>query len=177
LQQLACLCQRLTQLLAPRYGFTCEERADLGAEFFLFLVGEGAIRLQRCPKDAAVERWLAWRLRGFLSHAARTRGRRARCESCFSQAAEDIQSAEAVVCERLCALLRRTILDEAMAALTEQDQEIIRLAVVDELPHVQVARVLGITPSTSRKRLQRALTRLRQRLEQEPCHMEELTGL
>lgn len=56
----------------------------------------------------------------------------------------------------------------ALSRLSEKEQEILRLSVWEELPHSDVALVLGISPEAVRRRLSRArksLTREYDRLE------------
>ena len=48
-----------------------------------------------------------------------------------------------------------------LAGVSEDDQEIIRLAILNEMTGVMIAEKLNITPEAARKRLQRALKRLR----------------
>jgi RNA polymerase sigma factor (sigma-70 family) len=56
------------------------------------------------------------------------------------------------------------VLRAAMAALSEADQEVLRLVAWDGLTPAQVAVVLGCTAVTARSRLHRARTRLAARL-------------
>ena len=53
-------------------------------------------------------------------------------------------------------------------ALAEADQLIIRLYFVEKLRHAQIAEQLGVSETASRKRLERALARLRSRAVEDP---------
>ncbi|MFQ6148682.1 RNA polymerase sigma factor [Streptomyces seoulensis] len=53
---------------------------------------------------------------------------------------------------------------EAFSALSEQDREVLRLVLWEELPARQAAKVLGCTTAAFHVRLHRARTRLRQHL-------------
>lgn len=55
-------------------------------------------------------------------------------------------------------------LARAFDALSEADQEVLRLAVWEELPARQAAAILGCTAATFHVRLHRARTRLRNHL-------------
>lgn len=67
----------------------------------------------------------------------------------------------------------------AMAALvlteSEADQLLIQLRFHELLDHKEIAKVLGVTPEASRKRLQRLLERLRQRALDDP-DLQHLKG-
>jgi RNA polymerase sigma-70 factor, ECF subfamily len=78
-------------------------------------------------------------------------------------------------CERLGVLLEREApvdpddrwldgFDEALAELSPDVQEAIRLRIVDDLPYTEVARSAGTTPGAARVRVHRGLGVLRQRL-------------
>ena len=53
----------------------------------------------------------------------------------------------------------------ALAGLSAADQEVLRLAAWEDLPPVDIARVLGCSPNTAAARLSRAKKRLRARLD------------
>ena len=66
----------------------------------------------------------------------------------------------------------------ALLVLTapEPDQLMIRLRFEEDLPHAEIAKRLGVSESASRKRLERALQRLRIRAAQEPDLNHYLEG-
>lgn len=61
----------------------------------------------------------------------------------------------------------------ALGALSESDQEILRLAYWDDLSHSEIAAVLGISTGAVATRLHRARERLRPRLAQTPLTKEK----
>lgn len=59
---------------------------------------------------------------------------------------------------------RRAAVRDAIEALGGRDAEVLRLAVLEERPHADIARTLGVTEVHSRVLLSRALARLSRRL-------------
>lgn len=57
---------------------------------------------------------------------------------------------------------RRRLLEDALAALSPDDREIIVLSRMHDMPYAQVADVLGCTTGAARVRLHRAIARLRE---------------
>jgi RNA polymerase sigma-70 factor (ECF subfamily) len=59
------------------------------------------------------------------------------------------------------------VAESMLARCSNEDQTILRLAILEELDGDAVARRLGVPPGTARVRLHRAIKRLRNRLEGE----------
>jgi RNA polymerase sigma-70 factor (ECF subfamily) len=57
---------------------------------------------------------------------------------------------------------RRRLIEDALAALSADDREVIVLSRMHDLPYSQIADVLGCTAGAARVRLHRAIARLRQ---------------
>src|SRR5207245_3307363 len=53
------------------------------------------------------------------------------------------------------------MLDEAMAALSESDRTLVALRFFEQKSHAQIAATLGLTEEASKKRLSRAVERMR----------------
>ena len=62
-------------------------------------------------------------------------------------------------------LVRRLCVAQALSELTEEDLRLVRLRYELDLPHVVIARTLGIAESTARVRLHRIRKRLRHQME------------
>lgn len=93
-----------------------------------------------------------------VAHARRSSGRRARLRRrVASFAPGEPAGPEPIV----MASAEADIMDEALEALRPDDREIIRLRAWEELTADELATVLGIGSDAARKRLSRALGRLR----------------
>jgi len=55
-------------------------------------------------------------------------------------------------------------LSDALAGLEEEDRQVIVLRLIEQVPNVDAAQLLGVTPGAVSKRLKAALERIRQRL-------------
>jgi RNA polymerase sigma factor (sigma-70 family) len=67
----------------------------------------------------------------------------------------------------------RLAMSHAIAGLSDEYREALRLRVIDQRPYVDVARELGITEQTARARVSRALKSLRESLESESEFLKE----
>ncbi|MGN6587911.1 MAG: RNA polymerase sigma factor [Solirubrobacterales bacterium] len=129
-----------------------EDAADVVAETFL----AAWRRLGEVPAGEEGRLWLYGTARLVVANQQRGERRRSR------------------LAEQLRAELRRRLpaemppdptgIVEALAALEEDDRELLMLVGWEELTPAQAARVLGITPLAARSRLHRARRRLRARL-------------
>ena len=114
-------------------------------------------RIDAAPDPADALPWLFSTARGQLSNQRRGRRRFARLiTKTGSLAAVPAPDPEAQV-------VRRQELDEVAAALERlkpDDQEVLRLAVWEELSHAAIGEVLGIAENTASQRISRATKRL-----------------
>lgn len=113
-------------------------------------------RLDQLPDDDAVLPWLYGVTRRVLAN--QRRGNRRRGDLTTRLRSQQAGSAD-VESEVLASEERRTVL-AALARLRGSDQEILRLAVWEELPHREIAQVLGGSESSVAVRLHRARSRL-----------------
>lgn len=75
-------CLLLVCRLAPAAGFEVDERLDLASALYLYLAENSSHRLSRYAPGGSFGGWLAWRCRGFLSHATRHRNAEVRVLGC-----------------------------------------------------------------------------------------------
>lgn len=140
---------------------TAEQAEDAVAEIFL----TAWRRIESVPENREALLWLYGVAYRVLSHQRRTHGRRRRLEKKLEAtgvAADDPIDAVVVLRDEA----RRAI--DASHRLRPKDAEVLRLAIWEELPHSEIARVLDITPNAVAQRLHRAkqnLTKEFQRLE------------
>ncbi|HEV2758898.1 MAG TPA: sigma-70 family RNA polymerase sigma factor [Acidimicrobiales bacterium] len=113
-------------------------------------------RLDELPDDEAVLPWLYGVARRVLAN--QRRGNRRRADLTTKLRSQHGGSAD-VESEVLAAEERRTVL-AALSRLRAADQEILRLAVWEELPHREIAQVVGGSESSVAVRLHRARSRL-----------------
>jgi RNA polymerase sigma-70 factor (ECF subfamily) len=120
-------------------------------------------RVAEVPPDDATLPWLYGVARRVLANQRRGNRRRAdlstRLQSHHAGAVE-IES------EVIADVEWRTVL-RALASLREADQEILRLAVWEELPHRDIALVIGCAEASVAVRLHRARNRLGQEIAKE----------
>ncbi len=113
-------------------------------------------RLDQLPDDDAVLPWLYGVARRVLAN--QRRGNRRRDDLTTRLRSQRAGSAD-VESEVLASEDRRTVL-AALSRLRASDQEILRLAGWEELPHRDIARVVGGSESSVAVRLHRARSRL-----------------
>lgn len=114
-------------------------------------------RRRDIPNDEATLPWLYGVARNVVGHSRRSFSRRTR----LGLRLQGLSSAPPP--EPSVRLVQRTEYEQvlmAAAELRESDQEILRLAVWEELPYAQISAVLGVSETAARKRLQRATERL-----------------
>ena len=160
--------QRFTALFDDAYGdvlrFVRRRHAEEGSEDVVadaFLVAWR--RLEDLPEDPGdVRAWLFGIARGALANSRRGDRRRdalgVRLADHGARAGQGNDDA---------ATLRLDV-GRSWTHLTETEQEVIALSVLDGLTSAQAARVLGITPVAYRLRLSRARRRLRSLVEDGP---------
>ena len=113
-------------------------------------------RLSEVPEGDAARAWLYGVARRVLANQRRGNRRRAGLSVRLRREEESSADVEAPV---LAADDRRTVL-AALARLREADQEILRLAVWEELAHREIAAVVGCSEGSVAVRLHRARARL-----------------
>lgn len=113
-------------------------------------------RLGELPDDDAILPWLYGVARRVLANQRRGNRRRDDLTTRLRSRQAGSADVESVV---LASEERRTVL-AALARLRGSDQEILRLAVWEELPHREIAQVLGGSESSVAVRLHRARSRL-----------------
>lgn len=113
-------------------------------------------RLPELPDGDAALPWLYGVCRRVLANQRRGNRRRADLSARLNT-----QPSELVVLDSdlLASEERRTVL-AALARLKDSDQEILRLAVWEELPHREIAAIVGCAEASVAVRLHRARTRL-----------------
>ncbi len=120
------------------------------------------VALERAPREAGKLRaWLAEVLRNALRQHARSQGRRLAREELVARH-EALEPADHLV-ERV--LLQRELVS-AVLELDEPYRSTLLLRFFEELPPREIARRTGTPLATVNSRLQRALARLRERLDQ-----------
>lgn len=119
---------------------------------------------RRCDELLAADEPLAWLYgvaRNQVRNAVRSKTRRRRLDQAAgatsSGATPDFTEP---LIEGMAARAEAAVALHALARLSDQDQEIIRLAAIDRLSHSEIASVLGIRPAAARNRLYRARARL-----------------
>lgn len=121
-------------------------------------------RLDEVPEGTAALPWLYGVARRVLANQRRGERRRTdlttRLRSHGSETADHVET-RAVVDEE-----RRTVL-AVLGRLRDGDQELLRLAVWEELPHRDIAEVLGCPERSVAVRLHRARNRLAREMEKE----------
>lgn len=106
--------------------------------------------------------WLYGVARRVLSNQHRGDHRRRRLSARLSQTRpEDVSDPEAQTLRSE----EQQVLWRAYLRLSHDDQEVLRLAVWEDLPHEQIATALGCDPSAARQRLHRARMRLAEQLQ------------
>ena len=113
-------------------------------------------RLAEVPDGDAALPWLYGVARRVLAN--QRRGNRRRDDLSIRLRSQHAGTVE-VEGEVLVAEERRTVL-AALARLRDTDQELLRLAVWEELPHREIAQVVGCSESSVAVRLHRARSRL-----------------
>jgi RNA polymerase sigma factor (sigma-70 family) len=135
-----------------------EEAHDAAADVFVVLWR----RTSDIPGGADERPWIYGVCRRILLNHERTLRRRSRL-SAKLQAVPDPPSEdpESVAVDSVSAAdLRR-----ALAALSSDDQEVLRLATWERLPHAEIGTILGCTAHAVDQRIHRASKRLARRLE------------
>jgi RNA polymerase sigma factor (sigma-70 family) len=119
-------------------------------------------KLDQVPHAHGTLPWL-YRVAGnVIAHQRRSFARRSRLRRKLgSVAPEPIAGPELQVLDHAA---NQEVL-EALAGLGDADREIIRLRTWEELTALQIAEVLQISPAAARKRISRALARLKRSLE------------
>lgn len=100
--------------------------------------------------------WLLRAASNYVLHDQRSRGRRAALTARSGGSGHVDDHADAVISRHDAGLL----INGALAALSPADQELLRLAVWEQLTHDQLAYVTGCAVATVRVRLHRARRRL-----------------
>lgn len=134
---------------AARRQCDAHDAADVTQAVFLILQR----KLPNLPPEVILPTWLLRVTRYACLEAARRRRRRTIHE----------QRASAMcTCERQMEISDLSpLLDEALHRLSEKDRTAIVLAYLQELPHEEVGRQMGLSTQAAHKRIQRALARLR----------------
>jgi RNA polymerase sigma factor (sigma-70 family) len=120
-------------------------------------------RLPEVPDGDAVLPWLYGVARRVMANQRRGNRRRNDLSVRLQGPAPEQAGVEA---ELQLSEDRRTVL-AALARLREADQEILRLALWEELPHREIAGVVGCSEASVAVRLHRARTRLGREIEKE----------
>jgi RNA polymerase sigma-70 factor (ECF subfamily) len=120
-------------------------------------------RLSEVPDGDAVLPWLYGVARRVMANQRRGNRRRSDLSTRLHGPPPEQAGVET---ELLVAEERRTVL-AALARLRDGDQEILRLAVWEELPHRDIAGVVGCSEASVAVRLHRARTRLGREIEKE----------
>lgn len=130
---------------------------DLTEDVFLIVWD----KLDQVPVDEEALYWLYAVAKRVLSNHRRTSARRLRIGAAFLRAPAPLDdgTAEQVVRDAEAETVHR-----ALGRLKETDQELIRLAYWDELPHAAIGQMLGCSRSAVDVRLHRARRRLRKAL-------------
>jgi RNA polymerase sigma-70 factor (ECF subfamily) len=127
--------------------------ADAAAETFVVAWR----RLDDVPDGAAALRWLYGVARRVLANEyRRTRRSRRLLTRLRGDESPPSPTPEAVVVRRE---QDRTML-EALSRLRPQDQEVLRLAWWEELPHAEIAALVGCSPQAASQRIHRAARRI-----------------
>jgi len=150
----------LERLLEPtrRYAIrraSPEEAEEAVSETMLFLVQHP----ERIP-NGGERSWAIGVCRKMLANLRRKRTRR---EGLIGRFIRDLIPPSPPPLVR-----RDEELASALATLPASDREALLLAVWDELPPREIAKVLGISPNAAAIRVHRAKRRLRERLEPQP---------
>lgn len=142
---------------AVRRSPSAEDAADVVSETF----ATAWRRIREVPPGDEARLWLYGTARRTLqTHRRGSRRRDALDERLLSHARTLQAKARGVVHDDASDGLQG-----AMRSLSEADQELLRLVAWEDLDGLQVAQVLGISPTAARVRLHRARHRLRSRLE------------
>jgi RNA polymerase sigma factor (sigma-70 family) len=143
------------------YGYLVYLTGDRGlAEDLASSTFERALRMWRRfdPKRASARTWFCQIARSVALDHFRAEQRRRRREDRYAadipESAEDRRLVDGLSPE----------LETALRALSASDREVIALRVLLELDTPTAARVLGISPSATTTRLNRALQRLEERM-------------
>lgn len=146
------------------YAFRRAERAealDVAADTFL----AAWRRIDDVPDGDAALYWLYGTARRVLANHRRSMNRARSLRLRLAGTSRDsTPTPEAVVVRRA----EDQHMLSAIASLRSEDQEVLRLAVWEELPRDQVARLLGTSPHAVRQRLYRITKQLARRLRDEP---------
>jgi RNA polymerase sigma-70 factor (ECF subfamily) len=135
-----------------------DEALDAAADVFLVAWR----RLGEVPRDAEARKWLyAVSQRVLANHERSHRRSRRLIAKLAHSPSQTLESPEALVVRRS---REQRVLD-AVAGLRARDQEVIRLAYWDELPHSDIADLLGCSRSAVDVRIHRAIKRLRKEFE------------
>jgi RNA polymerase sigma factor (sigma-70 family) len=156
--------RRITALKCHSYGFHLQEADDLAEEFYLYLTGPAPMRLQDYPGGGYFATWLFWRLRGFLSHAARSQPRK--LEIVLPEAPEVADTAASLTVEasalaHLNSENLRCRIASALEHVPEGERIVFWLRAIEGVPHSDTAARLGLSEVAVRKRYQRACCKLR----------------
>ena len=114
-------------------------------------------RLDSIPDGEMELAWLYTVSRGVLSNYRRKQSRFSRMiRRLANQRSDSPSEPEPQVIQHFeyCAVL------DALAGLTDRDQEVLRLAVWEELPHAEIGEILGCSSGAVDVRVHRALRRL-----------------
>jgi RNA polymerase sigma-70 factor (ECF subfamily) len=133
-----------------------EDAADVVAETF----SVAWRRIDAVPPQPEARLWLYGVARRVLANQRRGELRRRRLAD---RMREQLRAAGAVAeppCDE-----RADAVGAALAALSEQDREVLLLATWEGLTPTEIAAVIGVPPATARTRLHRARGRLRAALE------------
>lgn len=149
--------------------------------------------LRRLPRDDAYDATaevfvVAWRRRDGVPNGEETlpwlygvsrrvlanhlRGRR-RSDRLFSKLARIRPTDAEVPADVVIQQVEDRAMVGALATLRPQDQEILRLAYWEEMPHAAIGEIVGCSRKTADVRIHRALRRLRQAFEQAGHRPEE----
>ena len=168
--------ERLFEQYEPRVRAYCARRLDPHAvdDAVAETFSVAWNKLASLPAGAELP-WLYGVAHRIVQHAWRTTGRRARLHLRTTSTFE--RPRDAVVDEVEAATERRLVLDAA-CRLSEDDQEILRLTLWEELSPGEAAAVLEISSDAAKQRASRARQRLAaefRRLAEEPAFREGRT--
>ena len=123
-------------------------------------------RRTRVPDGEDALRWLYGVSRHVLANHLRTNRRSDRLLSKLTRfRAADTELPDTIVIQQV----EDRAMVNALATLRPQDQELLRLAYWEEMPHAAIGEIVGCSRTTADVRIHRALRRLRQAFEQ-PGH-------
>jgi RNA polymerase sigma-70 factor (ECF subfamily) len=144
-----------------------EDAKDAAADVYLVAWR----RLDDVPVGDETLPWLYGTARKVLANQRRSRSRfRNLTAKLRNETAREPASPEAAVVRQE---QEQEVLD-ALGTLRESDSEVIRLALWEELPHTDIAKVLGCSDRAVSMRLHRAMKRLGRQIPRSTAHQKDL---